>query len=348
MCSNCNSCNCNRRIKTPNPAIVELTNLELRQEAGSDITVSPTTEGPRFVWTIGGGLKLANTLGTSATKAISQNAVNAAIEALTDLANSKATPTDVAAAIAALVNAAPTTLDTLKELGDALGNDPNFATTMAAQIGLKANLADMVTALAGKLNVTQFPAFDIDLNVLTVNGFYTLFNKISLAGLHYPDMDVDRFAGVLIVSGDTNQSPAITQILIRANDPVQAWVRTKNHSGIPEDAPYWEEWTPLTNNIAEPYTPLVIGATTTWATKGKAINKKTLALTQNTALAITNPANGSSGDLILTQDATGGRTFALNSGSLPATIAINTVANGVTKLHWENDGTRTYWTATIL
>lgn len=41
--------------------------------------------------------------------------------------------------ISGLVNSAPETLDTLKELSDALGNDPNFATTIANQIGSKAN-----------------------------------------------------------------------------------------------------------------------------------------------------------------------------------------------------------------
>ena len=38
-------------------------------------------------------------------------------------------------AVSALVNGASTTLDTLKELADALGNDANFATTIAAQMG---------------------------------------------------------------------------------------------------------------------------------------------------------------------------------------------------------------------
>jgi hypothetical protein len=43
--------------------------------------------------------------------------------------------------VAAVVNSAPATLDTLNELATALGNDPNFATTTATQIGLKAPLA---------------------------------------------------------------------------------------------------------------------------------------------------------------------------------------------------------------
>jgi hypothetical protein len=51
-----------------------------------------------------------------------------------------ATTAFVQAAIAALVNGAPAALDALNELAAALGNDPNFAATMAAQLGLKAPL----------------------------------------------------------------------------------------------------------------------------------------------------------------------------------------------------------------
>jgi hypothetical protein len=43
----------------------------------------------------------------------------------------------VDAAVAALVGSAPETLDTLQELANALGNDPNFATTVANNIGTK-------------------------------------------------------------------------------------------------------------------------------------------------------------------------------------------------------------------
>lgn len=39
------------------------------------------------------------------------------------------------AAIAAIVSAAPTTLDTLNELAAALGDDPNFATTITTALG---------------------------------------------------------------------------------------------------------------------------------------------------------------------------------------------------------------------
>ncbi|MGO4287514.1 hypothetical protein AB4Y99_25415, partial [Bosea sp. TAB14] len=43
----------------------------------------------------------------------------------------------VAAAVAGLVNSAPTTLDTLKELSDAIGGDANFATHMAEALGFR-------------------------------------------------------------------------------------------------------------------------------------------------------------------------------------------------------------------
>lgn len=48
-------------------------------------------------------------------------------------------------AVSGLVGAAPETLDTLNELATALGNDPNFATTIANQIGKKANQSDLET-----------------------------------------------------------------------------------------------------------------------------------------------------------------------------------------------------------
>lgn len=48
--------------------------------------------------------------------------------------------------VAELVNSAPAVLDTLKELADALGQDPNFATTVAGQIGVvSASLASEVS-----------------------------------------------------------------------------------------------------------------------------------------------------------------------------------------------------------
>ncbi|HBO9768488.1 TPA: hypothetical protein L5D83_003152 [Pseudomonas aeruginosa] len=48
---------------------------------------------------------------------------------------SKAVAAGIAKAVGDLVNGAPEVLDTLKELADALGNDPNYAATIAEALG---------------------------------------------------------------------------------------------------------------------------------------------------------------------------------------------------------------------
>lgn len=74
------------------------------------------------------------------------------------------TSEEVDAKIAALVDSAPGTLDTLNELAAALNDDPNFATTITAQIGQKADasaLANYATTealtsgLAGKADTAH-------------------------------------------------------------------------------------------------------------------------------------------------------------------------------------------------
>ena len=57
--------------------------------------------------------------------------------------------------VANIVNSAPETLDTLQELAEALGNDPNFATTVAKEIGTKADKATTENALKGKANAAD-------------------------------------------------------------------------------------------------------------------------------------------------------------------------------------------------
>ena len=59
----------------------------------------------------------------------------------TKIATTAYADTAAANAISDLVNQAPATLDTLEELATALGDDPNFATTVATQIGTKAPLS---------------------------------------------------------------------------------------------------------------------------------------------------------------------------------------------------------------
>jgi hypothetical protein len=88
----------------------------------------------------------------------------------TELANHPTTTAMNAAintAIGNLVNAAPGTLDTLKELADALGDDPNFATTMtnslAGKLGLGGGILTGLLTLAAagvKLQAGADPTTD--------------------------------------------------------------------------------------------------------------------------------------------------------------------------------------------
>ena len=76
-----------------------------------------------------------------------------------------ATQTYVSDKVADLVGSAPETLDTLKELADALGNDPNFATTVANQIGAKADKSSVYT----KSEVDKIIGSSTSINDNTVN-----------------------------------------------------------------------------------------------------------------------------------------------------------------------------------
>lgn len=78
----------------------------------------------------------------------------------------------VAAAVASLVNTAPTTLDTLNEIAAALGNDPSFATTITTALGNRVRFDAAQTLTAGQ--ITQICA-NIGVGEPDTN-FVTTFN----------------------------------------------------------------------------------------------------------------------------------------------------------------------------
>lgn len=82
--------------------------------------------------------KLSAVLAEGGTLTASTTAPTAALGTST---NQLATTAFVGNALNGLINAAPTTLDTLNELAAALGNDSNFATTVTNTLALKAPLA---------------------------------------------------------------------------------------------------------------------------------------------------------------------------------------------------------------
>ncbi|WP_081085160.1 hypothetical protein [Burkholderia territorii] len=85
--------------------------------------------------------------------------------AATDPHSQYALKTDLADKLAALVGQSPASLDTLKELADALGNDPNFATTVLNALALKAAL-DSPT-FTGATKGPTAPQFDSSTRLAT-------------------------------------------------------------------------------------------------------------------------------------------------------------------------------------
>ena len=78
--------------------------------------------------------------------------------------------------ISSLVDSAPSTLDTLNELASALGDDPNFATTVATQIGTKAN-DNAVVHLSGNETISGTKVFKSDKLISTSGNSYRIINN---------------------------------------------------------------------------------------------------------------------------------------------------------------------------
>ena len=85
--------------------------------------------------------------------------------------------------IQALVNSAPSTLDTLNELAAALGDDPSFATSISTQLGNKADTTYVDAQLATKANTTAMNnALDLKADITYVdNGLADKLEQDDLA-----------------------------------------------------------------------------------------------------------------------------------------------------------------------
>ena len=117
-------------------------------------------------------------------------------------ATAYATPADVTAAIDALVDSAPGTLDTLNELAASLGDDANFASTVTTALAAKANSADLATvATSGAYaDVTGTPT----LATVATTGVYSDLTGTPTVPTALTDLSItDGTAGqVLSADGD--------------------------------------------------------------------------------------------------------------------------------------------------
>ncbi|WP_097738851.1 tail fiber protein [Escherichia coli] len=140
----------------------------------------------------------------------------------------------VMAAIAALVDSSPDALNTLNELAAALGNDPNFATTMTNALAGKQPKDATLTALAGlATSADRFPYFtgnDVaSLATLTKVGRDILAKSTVAAVIEYLGLQetVNKAGNAVQKTGDT-----LSGGLTFENDSILAWIRNTDWAKI--------------------------------------------------------------------------------------------------------------------
>ena len=113
-------------------------------------------------------------------------------------------------AVSNLLDSAPGTLDTLNELAAALGDDPNFATTVTNSLATKANSADLATvATTGSYtDLTDKPDTEQNYNIITAAETTLDANKkyiiLQLGSNYYADMiswNIGDYIEVLVGTG---------------------------------------------------------------------------------------------------------------------------------------------------
>lgn len=122
-------------------------------------------------------------------------------------------------AIAELVDSSPETLDTLSEIAAALGNDPNFATTMTNQLAGKQPLSPLLTAIAAVTTAA---------NKLP---YFTGSNQVGLA-------DFTSTARDLLAKGSTADIINFLGLKPTVDKAAGAMQRSSNGADIPDKATF--------------------------------------------------------------------------------------------------------------
>lgn len=122
---------------------------------------------------------------------------------------SYATASSVETAIANLVASAPTTLNTLNELATALGNDPNFATTITTSIGTKVPQSRTITINGTAYDLSADRAWTIASGVTSFNtrtGAIVLSSADVTGALGYTPYNSTNPSGYITSSGSISGS----------------------------------------------------------------------------------------------------------------------------------------------
>ena len=169
---------------------------------------------------------------------------------------------EITDAINALIDSAPSTLVTLNELAAALGDDPNFATTIATQLGLKANDVEVVHK-TGTEEITGAKTFTNDnfsvkngtgSDKIILNGATTTltndYNNISATIQNNigNDGDITGFVNNIVTNG-TNSRNLMTAIGTGSNNVLTADSYNQLKIGSAEKLKTSATTTTLTNDV---------------------------------------------------------------------------------------------------
>ena len=117
--------------------------VALAQAIGTDVKTLTTAVGSLGSLTTTAKSSLVAAINEIAQAAASATGIDDGVTGAASTWSSTKISSEISGAVSDLVGGAGAALDTLKELADALGNDPSFATTIATQIANRVRFDDV-------------------------------------------------------------------------------------------------------------------------------------------------------------------------------------------------------------
>ena len=122
---------------------LEVRVVALAQAIGTDVKTLTTAVGSLGSLTTTAKSSLVAAINEIAQASASATGIDDGVTSAASTWSSNKISSEISGAVSDLVGGAGAALDTLKELADALGNDPSFATTIATQIANRVRFDDV-------------------------------------------------------------------------------------------------------------------------------------------------------------------------------------------------------------